>query len=181
MIVVIDCGHGMNARVPFKNDPGAVAGGHTEADIVLDWGLTLKHYLTQAGIKVYMTRSTRATGMPTLARAAWARSKRATHFISLHCNAGDPSATGTETFYRKAGVWPQAVQRAALKSLGLRNRGVKHESLSRRKRLAVLGAPNPCLLELGFISNAGDREKLLSREARIAFAQELVRYLTGLQ
>jgi N-acetylmuramoyl-L-alanine amidase len=178
MIVVIDVGHGMHARFPFRNDPGAVAGGFTEADIALEWALTLKHYLTTAGIKVYMTRDSKISGMPTRARALWARSKRATHFISIHCNAASSvQASGTETLYRNRTPWVNAVHNAAVRSLQLRARGVKHESQSQHRRLAVLGAPNPCMVELGFITNPGDRERLLSRERRIAFAQEIVSYL----
>ncbi len=174
MKICIDAGHGPGARIPFVNDPGAVAAGHTEAKIVFDWAITLKTVLAEAGIKFCMTRPTAKAGMLTSRRAKWAERQGATHFISLHCNAGPSSATGIETFERVHLDWSKMVHRAALKSIGLRNRGIKAEHLSQHRRIAVLSAPNACLLELGFITNAEDRERLLSRDVRLAFAQALV-------
>jgi N-acetylmuramoyl-L-alanine amidase len=174
MKICIDPGHGRGARIPFVNDPGAVSGGHTEAKIAYDWAITLKTVLAEAGIDFCMTRPTAKAGMLTGRRAKWAERQGATHFISLHCNAGPSSATGTETFRRVHSPWVSAVHRSAVKTIGLRDRGLKTESQSQHPRIAVLSAPNACLLELGFITNAEDRERLLSRDVRLAFAQALV-------
>ncbi len=173
MIVCIDPGHAL--RTDGKYDPGALAPLKVtdEATIVLQWGLTLKHVLTQAGIKVVMTRDDDHTPLSINGRVAKARAAVATHFISIHCNSGPPTATGTETFHRKPSIWASQVHTATLKALGLRDRGQKHESLSQHPRLGVLDAPNPCLVELGFISCPKDLIRLQDRARRIQWAEAI--------
>lgn len=168
----IDPGHGLNNRRPGVYDPGAVAGGVAEADVVLSWALTLKFVAARMGLRVTLTRDT-PEGDPVWARAGELQRAGCTHLLSLHCNAGGVLATGTETFYRdeEDKAFAAVVQRHALAATGLRDRGLKHESRTQHKRLAVLGFDGPAvLLETGFITNARDRKRLLSRDVRLAFA-----------
>ena len=171
MTVCIDPGHG--AKVGGGYDPGASAPFRvaTEAAIVLQWGLTLKHVLSQAGIEVVMTRDNDHTPLSINSRVAKARAWDATHFISIHCNSGPVTASGVETFYRKRSLWVSQVHTATLKALGLRDRGMKPEGLSQHPRLGVLSAPNPCLVELGFITCPKDLLRLQDRNRRIAWAE----------
>lgn len=177
MLVCIDAGHGMNSK-GAGYDPGAVNRLMLaeEAEIALEWALTLKHVLTANGVPCVLTRTSAHDPCPLASRALIARKYHATHFVSIHCNSSvNPLASGTETFYREGPAkWAEDVHLAALKALGLKDRGMKHESKSPRKRLAVLAAPDPCLLELGFISCPKDLVRLKDRDRRIAFADALL-------
>lgn len=91
--VVIDPGHG-------GHDPGAVAGGVREKDIVLDLALRLGKKINGAypDVKVIYTRS-KDVFIPLFERADIANRNKADLFISLHANyVSSPSASGTETF-----------------------------------------------------------------------------------
>lgn len=176
--IAIDPGHGYGNLNTKTYDPGAVSGGTSEAEIVLQWALTGKWVLTQAGIPVWLSRDDDRDVAPVALRDDMATNAGCTHFVSLHCNAGPILATGTETFYRDDNDKPLAdiAQYSALQALGLRNRGVKNEGASQHPRLAILDFDGPaCLLELGFITNPGDRSRLKDRERRVAFWREFVR------
>lgn len=182
-VLCIDAGHGMGNRRPGVYDPGAVGGGHTEADIVLAFARTIKWVFISRlhfpSVEVILTRNDDTTPCPVHARDNFASTRGATHFLSLHCNAGAVLANGTETFYRHNLGWATTVQDIALRTLKLRDRKVKNEAQSQHSRLAVMDFPGKvCLLELGFISNPKDRKVLTSRDARLAFAEELYRVWT---
>lgn len=165
----------MGNRADGIYDPGAVGGGVAEADIALAFALTIKHVFHNAGIEVYLTRDDSSDVTPVGKRDNKATAAGCTHFLSLHCNAGPIGATGTETFYRDDLKFASRVQSAALRALGLRDRGVKKETASQHKRLAVLDfAGDACLLELGFISNPADRKLLGSRDVRVSLATQLL-------
>jgi len=95
-------------------------------------------------------------------RMRWVR-KRATpddDLVSVHLNAGPPSATGVEVFYNPDK--PDATRAFFLASslshsLGLRNRGAKNDTQSARGSLAICrGKPHGFVLECGFLTNPGD-------------------------
>lgn len=177
MKLCIDPGHGMANREFGKYDPGAVAAGVAEAGIALEVGLTLKHVAVREGIEVFLTRTNDVDPTPVATRARLAQNRGCTHFLSLHCNAGPILASGTETFYRDSRDedFAELVQDAALFAWGLRDRGVKHESESQHKRLAIFNFAGPAaLLEMGFITNPANRKWLLDRDARIRFAVRLL-------
>lgn len=158
-------------------DPGAVSNGVNEADIALQFALTLKWKLKAAGIDFWLTRDDDTDHTPVAERDDRAEFAACSHFISLHMNAGPMLANGTETFYRDVADmrFANIIHPAAVLALGLRDRGIKHESLTARKRLAIFGFSGPaCLVELGFITNKGDRLRCLDRDTRIAFADAMV-------
>ena len=144
-------------------DPGACSGGFREADIAMDWANELRAILLAAGHRVIRTRVDHKDPAPVGKRAGIARHFGGEIMISLHCNAANGAANGTETFYRSDSNREQAdaLNMAVVHALGTRNRGVKIESDSQHATLAVM-AFQPCfLLELGFIDHAGDRAKML--------------------
>lgn len=147
--------------------------------MALEYALTLKFFLTQLGVDVFMTRSSDAEEAPVGTRDDRARNAGCTHFVSLHTNASvNPLVRGTEIFYRDAADFSFATRlnkglRAAQVNLGP-DRGVKHERMTARKRLAVLDFRGPaCLIELGFISNKADAGYLRARADRIAICRAL--------
>jgi N-acetylmuramoyl-L-alanine amidase len=185
MKLCIDPGHGMSNTRSGVFDSGATAGGVREADIALAWGLTLKAEAAAVGIPVWMTRYDNDDPDPVGTRDDRAKAAGCTHFIAIHCNDADsPAATGVETYYRDDADHALAaiVQAAALAATGLRTRGLKPEGDSQHNKLAVFSFPGPCaLVEIGFITNAGDRAKMLSRNVRIAFADAVIGGLRAVQ
>ena len=81
-------------------DPGAVNNelGITEADIVHDIGTRVIDYLDKAGCEVMLLQSNNLNGeAPGENICATANYWPADIFISLHCNAFNGNAKGTET------------------------------------------------------------------------------------
>lgn len=90
-VVLLDPGHG-------GHDPGARHHGMNESDIVLDISLRAAEILRHDGIvQVYMTRNSDVT-VVNAHRAATANDI-ADIFVSVHVNAANRVATGTETLY----------------------------------------------------------------------------------
>lgn len=186
--LAIDAGHGQDNRKPGVFDPGAVAGGKRESDLA--WALleTLRYVATNeyaTDIKIVLTRDTPTETAPVGGRDNEATREGADFFLSLHWNASDrQEATGTETFYRGAEDldWARAVLNATVSAFGLRCRGTKTESESQHTRLAVLDFPGPaCLLEVGFITNPADVERVTSeasRPRRMAWARAILDYVS---
>jgi N-acetylmuramoyl-L-alanine amidase len=185
MIICVDPGHGMNAARMGLYDPGAVASlpgeRFEEADVALDWSLELGQALRDRGQTIHYTRQNRTDPAPTVIRATRAVNWGCRVLVSVHCNAFHTAlANGTETLYRSpASETPAKVVNAALvKVLDTVDRGAKY-----RPELAVLKFPHIAILvELGFITHAGDREKLLNPELRAqgvdAIASSLLKSLS---
>lgn len=159
MRLAIDPGHGMSNRLPEVFDTGAVAGGTTEAAVVLDYGHALRREALSRGWEVIMTRSSQTMRCPLESRVPIARRQGCDALVSLHCNAAESeTATGTETLFRSSDWLARRLQEVLVEVLGLRDRGSKL-----RNDLAVLKFERPCaLVELGFLTNPWDRQVLLS-------------------
>lgn len=82
----------------------------------------------------------------------------------FHYNAGGNGATGVEVFVsdkasKTSKAIAQEVQDVIVKITGLRDRGVKPESLTVRKKIGILNTNSPAILiEMGFITNEKDME-----------------------
>lgn len=173
-IVVIDAGHG-------ANDSGAVGNGLKEKDLTLNIALRVQKILESNGIKVYMTRSTdnwftnnsNTTVSELTARAQYADKVKANFFVSIHVNSADTSsAKGIETLYypldgpmtktMKTGKidspsLAQMIQDELIMDTSAVNRGIIP-----RPNLVVLKYTKvvPCLVEVGFLSNSDEAQKL---------------------
>lgn len=182
--IAIDPGHGMSNAKPNVFDPGAVkkVGSETfaEADIALKYALTFKQFLVDKGIDFFMTRTSSADAAPVGGRATRATNAGCTHFVSLHLNSfSSPTAAGVEVLYRddaKDAPLAAQLQNALVNVTHFKDRGIK-----KRTDLAVLKFKpgTAVLIELGFISNDGDRNFLIERDNRIAICQAIVNVLTG--
>ena len=158
MKIFIDAGHNYAGC-----DTGAIGNGLREQDVTFQIAEALKPLLEGYGHEVKMSRnkitdSIGATQAISIReRAVMANSWGADLFISIHCNAYNTLARGTETLvYSKNGsAYPFAerVQRAIVKALGTVDRGVKE-----RPDLGVLRRTSmPALLvETAFIDNMHD-------------------------
>lgn len=184
MKICLDAGHGMSNIRSGVEDCGASYAGLHEADINLLWVLTAKWVLSREGISVWLTRDDDSDPDPVATRDDRAERAGCTHFLSFHVNAGPAAASGVEVFYRSAGdkVWASRVQKAALDATGLKDRGLRTEGQSQHSRLAVFDFSGPCaLVELGYLTNAKDRAVLVSREARLKFAEELAKQIKAMR
>ena len=169
MRVFLNPGHAPNGNP----DPGACGCGLPECDVAKSVADLVEHYLTAAGVTVVsnmqcddlwdITESANASG--------------ADIFISIHCNAFNGSACGTETC-----VYPGSadgnklgacIQQQIVDSLGTADRGLKA-----RKDLWVLKSTDmtAVLIELAFIDNEGDAALL--RDQQDGFARAIARGVT---
>jgi N-acetylmuramoyl-L-alanine amidase len=105
--IVIDPGHG-------GHDPGAMANGLTEAELVLDVALRLEKLLLQApGVEVVLTRRTNEF-VPLEERTAIANREHADLFLSIHANSHRQSAVrGVESYFLNFAMTPDAEAVAA--------------------------------------------------------------------
>ncbi|WP_252312088.1 N-acetylmuramoyl-L-alanine amidase [Sinobaca sp. H24] len=157
-VISIDAGHG-------GNDPGAVANGLQEKELNLDVALRVEKRLKDLGATVIMTRKT-DTFIELGQRARIANDAKASSFISIHGNAFNASANGTETFHHPTSTEGRklatALQTELIEELSTTNRGVKNNDF------AVLRLTNmpAALVELGFLTNTAEAQKLKSNEFR---------------
>ena len=162
-------------------DSGAVnpVNGAEEANICYSVACKVEEYLKNAGCSVYTLQSNNLCGEypahPNI--VATANELGADIFISLHCNAFNEKANGTECLVFAKGSYAEdlanAIQNQIISSLGTVDRGVKE-----RPDLAVLkGTKMPAVLvEMAFIDNADDCSKLISKQDD--FARAIARGVT---
>lgn len=185
-VVMLDPGHG-------GDDPGAVVvGAPPEKAVVMDLAWRLKALLEKQGVRVVMTRDRDVT-VSLAERSRIALRQQASLFVSIHANqASNASAAGIETFVLPVAGFPPtatgipdfnaypgnqfdpestqlavAVHQALVDSTGANDRGIK------RARFEVLrNAPCPAILvEVGFLSNAQELQRLLDPSYRDQLAQ----------
>ena len=179
--IVIDPGHG-------GHDPGALGRVTEEKNIVLNVGLRLKRLLESRGYAVVMTRD-HDEFIDLDARGRF----RGDLFVSLHCNSSDsPNPDGIETYFLPPAGLPKtgdnAVARGGLPGNrfdGLNVRlaydlhcyAVYHaqqfadRGLKRARFQVLRQATCPAaLVEMGFISNAAEEQRLINPEFQEALA-----------
>lgn len=182
--ICLDPGHGLANRRPGVYDPGAtVTRGTltiTEAGVVMAWADELRAHLMARGLHVVRTRVDDSDPCPVGGRARIARHYQADVMISLHCNAADARASGTETFFRGKENAPLAARLndAVRLALGTKDRGIKTEAQSQHQTLAVMSF-QPCfLIELGFLDHDSDREKMTDPVLRTKACEALADVLS---
>ncbi|WP_216830377.1 N-acetylmuramoyl-L-alanine amidase [Alkalihalobacterium elongatum] len=149
--IVIDAGHG-------GNDPGAVANGLREKDVVLRVSLALQKKLEAAGANVVMTRTT-DTFVSVNSRFDIANRANGHSFVSIHTNSlSNSQAHGTETFWNRSNQHAesqklaQVAQKHLVQQLKTRDRGVKEGNFGVVRYTKIPSI----LVELGFITNPSD-------------------------
>lgn len=162
-IVVLDAGHG-------GYDPGASPNGVKEKNINFSvLNVYAKEYFKDSGIKVYYTRVD-DTLIPLADRAGFAQETEADLFISVHCNAAASSkASGTDVYYstiNKArgitGLTSKALASSLVNSLSA-SLGTKNRGTVDRGFVVVRDNSVPAvLIELGFLTNSAECDKLVS-------------------
>ena len=164
-VLVLDAGHG-------DHDNGTTNYGTKEKDMNLRMIYTLmkKHFNSPCGdVKVYWTR--RDDSFVTLdSRAAFAKKIHADAFISLHMNAAsNKSAAGTEVYYSTSnnGVTSSGLRSSIMAEMMLDelvwNMDTEERGVKTANFVVIYKNTVPAILiELGFLSNKKDHEKITS-------------------
>jgi len=168
-------------------DSGAVNpnNGTREADIVATVGEAVKGYLQAAGCEVMMRQSDNLcwdsdyADRQDAAVCPEANQWGADIFVSIHCNAFNATAKGTEVECYGPGEGErlaQCIQNQIVGSLGTVDRGVKH-----MPGLRVLRKTNmtSVLVEMAFIDQ--DEDCQLLKEKTDEFARAIARGITDYQ
>lgn len=178
MKVFINPGHDL------KYDSGAVntMTGLRECDIAAQIGAAVKKYLTTAGCAVQILQSDNLANDSEyrdrpIAVCDQANTWPADVFVSIHCNAANGNARGTETYcyspFSQGGKLAQCIQTQIVNSLHTVDRGVKSMSglivLKHTQMPAVL-------VEVAFIDN--DADAALLTEKWDDFARAIARGIT---
>jgi len=174
LIIVVDAGHG-------GKDPGGVGvGGIYEKDIALSTSLKVKKLLEGLGASVIMTRSD-DTFIELAERAEIANRRNADMFISIHANmASNESASGIETWYSAEavrGTLSSSLADSVNKAMVANTKAVDRGPRADQRGLRVLRSTNmpAVLVELGFMSNAGEAKKLTDAKYQDKLAAGIVK------
>lgn len=174
--VYLDPGHG-------GSDPGAIFTDEDgtiwkESDINLGVALKVRDILKKNNVTVLMSRDTDKT-VELVDRPKDANSKQATLFVSVHTNSFvADTAYGIETWgslelsATYAGITDknlaQNIQNSVIKKTGGYNRGVKDSTTLAVLRHSIMPS---VLIEVGFISNTEEREKMFDDAYRQKLAE----------
>ena len=167
--VVLDPGHG-------GSDSGAIGGGYYEKTLNLEVAKLVAEKLTKKNVYVYMTRS-KDTTVSLEDRTNYSNEINPDIYVSIHTNStvqGD--SYGLETHYYKDDSYSLAqlihskfASEKNLKKWDTKDRGVI------KSRFYVINhteAPS-VLIEMGFISNTQEREKLFTKDRQEQIANSI--------
>ncbi len=168
VVVVVDAGHG-------GPDPGAVVAGIQEKDLNLALALLVQEKAKTAGLRVVLTRNT-DTYVDLVERVRMAEALGAVLYVSIHANYHrDQRVCGVETWVdtnasAESARLAEALQRALVVATGAQDRGLRRQTLYlRHTRLPA------ALVEVGYLSCPGEREKLLDPDYQGRIAEGIVR------
>lgn len=163
-IVVLDPGHGMGNRVEAWMDWGKSYSIYTEAEIVLEKAKKIKDMLDSTKYKVILTRNDNETPCPIESRPELANKVNADLFLSLHINdfKNWKSISGSEVYWRYEK--DKNLAKLAAKNINeiadIQNRYVSWGEYLMLKEINCPAA----LIELGYILNKEDAEKILNTD-----------------
>lgn len=165
MKICIDPGHS------GSYEPGACAGGVTEASMNLAISKALGGTLLLLGYDVIYTRDDDIETDDLGSRAQLANAEGADLFVSIHCNSAESiDANGVEVYHypdsSEGMLLASNIQGSLVVTTPLNDRGVKEADFA-VLRLADMPA---VLVECGFLSSAKDREFLVDEQKQTAIA-----------
>ncbi len=166
--VVVDAGHG-------GSDGGTVSGKAVEKDINLSVAWKLKAILENNKIEVILTRSSDEK-ISLAERTSVANGSNADFFISLHCNFYEKDAriAGLECYYNNSNEteskgYAESIIDAVSLSEDIETRYAKTEGyyVLRNTQMPAV------LVEMGFLSNDSESQKLLDDDYQESLAQRI--------
>ncbi|SDM69763.1 N-acetylmuramoyl-L-alanine amidase [Bacillus sp. OK048] len=184
--VFLDPGHG-------GSDPGAIWGSYHEADLNLAVAKKVQALLLNQGYEVYMSRQS-DTYLGLIDRPQMANNLATDIYVSIHTNStglGAATASGIESYYYKyypnypskineamhnnpervlkSVVLTNMIQENMVSYTGANNRGTDGETFAVIREAAMPAT----LLEMGFINNANERQKLFTDSYQNQLAQAI--------
>lgn len=186
LTICLDAGHGVGdvgAISPFKD-----GGGNEiyEKDINYELVLIIKEDLEAMGYEVILPRGgddedpvagyddEGKSGI--VQRVKFANKNKYDLYISIHCNSfSDESVSGTRLYYNKGNNNKKNKKLAASLSSAIKAKfSVGPKTYDNADLYAVTATNMPaCLIEIGFITNKGDLDKMLDPSWRDDFADAL--------
>lgn len=166
--IILDAGHG-------GEDCGTYSGDVWEKDINLAVVLHMKELLENAGVEVVLTRDADES-LSLNDRTVIANGQDADMFVSIHCNyyEDDSSIKGLECYYYEDSKTGQAYAEGIINSLkqdgSITVRNAKEDTFYVLKNTKVTAV----LVELGYLSNSKECQKLASESYQATLASELV-------
>jgi N-acetylmuramoyl-L-alanine amidase CwlD len=166
-VLVLDAGHG-------GSDPGAQRGFVKEKELTLAIAQKTRAKLAASGIKVIMTRSD-DTFVSLQDRVSITNTTKPDMFLSVHINSLESTKDihGIETYYQTdmSRALAQTIHESLVSELDAPNRNIR-----KAKFYVVNRAEVPAVLaEVGFISNKGERDKLVSEDYQEKIAGALTK------
>ncbi|KIL40054.1 hypothetical protein SD70_16105 [Gordoniibacillus kamchatkensis] len=165
-LVVIDAGHG-------GKDSGAISvTGKMEKTFNLAMATKVSELLRKEPlIEVQMTRSD-DTFVELDDRVAFANTRNADLFLSIHGNKYTASSTGTETYYYRDESldFAKTIHKHLVPATGFADRGVRQEPFRVVKGTTMPGI----LVEVGYLSNKNDEKKMFDEAFQNQVAASLV-------
>jgi N-acetylmuramoyl-L-alanine amidase len=196
LIICIDPGHGYNDN----GSDSSYLGDYSEKDINLPVALKVRDLLVEAGYEVIMTRDSDLTpegadkdgdGYYSLSpqeRAEFANEQKADYFFSIHCDSypEDESVSGTRFYYYGNGSgdtynWVSTIAQGFSDFTGADIKIIEKND-DNAYNVLKFARSTAGLVELGFITNRQEAEKLLNADYQRMLAEGLAKgiisYLT---
>lgn len=168
--IYLDAGHGIGSSAKGVYDSGACGSGYEEAQLTADLVTCVAKYARELyGLDVY---SNVDGNVEYWNRQADAKQRGCTSLVSIHFNATDGGATGTESYIHNRNAAPRAselqsiMHKSLVKGMGLRDRGMKSAGLAVCSG-AGTGLPG-VLLEICFIDNSYDMKQYQAKKDVVA-------------
>lgn len=165
VIVTIDAGHG-------GIQPGCEFNGVLEKDITLSVALLLQDELEGRGFTVIMTRNG-DEDVKLDDRCKIANEAGSDFFVSIHCNSytDDLSVNGFEGYYYKNQVGKRLAELILQSAQGY---SIKTRHVNEENYYVLKDTNMPAvLLEIGFMSNEAERERLQTTEYQTLIAKSI--------
>lgn len=152
MLTVINAGHHPGS------DPGSVGSSITEAELAKEYAYLVIKYLEAADESAIFVQDELEEVCDI------ANEKNADLFVSIHFNAFDNKAHGTETLYcedsKNGKILASCIHNQLIDTLKLTNRGLKIDTLY---VTAHTNMPS-CLVEVGFLDNLEEEKILIEKK-----------------
>ena len=164
-------------------DPGAVNSGTglRECDVAKNIADLVEKYLTKVGVSV--SGNLQSYSLYEVVSAS--NNIDADVFVSIHCNAFNGAAHGTEVWHYHTSKYGKllagCIQRQIVDALGTADRGIKGAVPHTDSSLYVLNNTDAVavLVETAFIDHEGDEELLRTRQDE--FARAIARGITDFE
>ncbi|WP_054954997.1 N-acetylmuramoyl-L-alanine amidase family protein [Paenibacillus dakarensis] len=164
--LLADGGHG-------GHDPGAIGfSGKREKDYALTMVKKLSERLKKDGLIQPILSRSDDTFIPLQDRVTIAKKNKVDAFLSIHLNSAGSIATGTETLYTRAESrkFAETVHKHLIKATGFKDRGVRYQNIHVTRETDMPAI----LVEVGFINNPQEEDKLFSQDHQNRVIEALV-------